>query len=168
MILEGIVIILECQLLVVHLISSQSIASMGNWEVGKSIASLFILVEGSISLLALIAQCLLVYKAQLILFGHPTDQLLTEIDSEISQWNSQSVEPVIKIFSGHLPFSFSALSFSEKSLKDIFLKHSQSVYLCGHFHIRFRKNFEAPSSIGSSFLPIKYSSNIIRKCQKLF
>lgn len=85
------------------------------------------------------------------LFGHPTDQLLTEIDSELSQWNSQSVEPVTKISFGHFPLSFSALSSSEKSLKDIFLKHSLSAYLCGHLHTRFGKNLKRHHQLGHHF-----------------
>ncbi|KAL4633757.1 hypothetical protein ACB092_04G145100 [Castanea dentata] len=76
------------------------------------------------------------------LFGHPTDQLLAELDLELSQWNSQSIKPVTKISFGHFPLSFSASSNSGKSLKDIFLKHSLSAYLCGHLHTRFGKNLK--------------------------
>ncbi|KAL7228108.1 hypothetical protein ACSBR2_006935 [Camellia fascicularis] len=76
------------------------------------------------------------------LFGHPTDQLLSEIDSELSQWNSHSTESVTKISFGHFPLSFSAASDSGKTLKDIFLKHSLSTYLCGHLHTRFGKNLK--------------------------
>lgn len=77
------------------------------------------------------------------LFGHPTDQLLTDIDSELSQWkNSQPTKPEIKISFGHFPLSFSAASNSGKSLKDIFIKHSISAYLCGHLHTRFGKNLK--------------------------
>ncbi|KAK7836994.1 putative metallophosphoesterase [Quercus suber] len=76
------------------------------------------------------------------LFGHPTDQLLAELDLELSQWNSHSIKPVTKISFGHFPLSFSASSNSGKSLKDIFLKHSLSAYLCGHLHTRFGKNLK--------------------------
>ncbi|KAK4835966.1 hypothetical protein QYF36_016910 [Acer negundo] len=74
------------------------------------------------------------------LFGHPTDELLTEIDSELSRCNF--TKPVTKISFGHFPLSFSASSFSGRSLKDIFLKHSLSAYLCGHLHTRFGKNLK--------------------------
>jgi hypothetical protein len=76
------------------------------------------------------------------LFGHPTDQLLAELDLELSQWNSQSIKPVTKISFGHFPLSFSASSNSGKSLKDILLNHSLSAYLCGHLHTRFGKNLK--------------------------
>lgn len=76
------------------------------------------------------------------LFGHPTDELLTEIDSELSQWDSQTPYPTSKVTFGHFPLSFSASASSGKSLKDIFLKHSVSAYLCGHLHTRFGKNLK--------------------------
>ncbi|XP_022744346.1 putative metallophosphoesterase At3g03305 [Durio zibethinus] len=76
------------------------------------------------------------------LFGHPTDQLLTEIDLELSQWDSHSPKPVSKISFGHFPLSFSASSQSGKTLKDIFLKHSLSAYVCGHLHTSFGKNLK--------------------------
>ncbi|OMO53994.1 hypothetical protein COLO4_36605 [Corchorus olitorius] len=76
------------------------------------------------------------------LFGHPTDQLLSDIDLELSQWDSQSPKPASKISFGHFPLSFSASSQSGKILKDIFLKHSLSAYICGHLHTRFGKNLK--------------------------
>ncbi|XP_017975987.1 PREDICTED: putative metallophosphoesterase At3g03305 isoform X1 [Theobroma cacao] len=76
------------------------------------------------------------------LFGHPTDQLLTEIDLELAQWDSQSAKPVNKITFGHFPLSFSASSQSGRTLKDIFLKHSLSAYICGHLHSGFGKNLK--------------------------
>nr|KJB19208.1 hypothetical protein B456_003G088600 [Gossypium raimondii] len=76
------------------------------------------------------------------LFGHPTDQLLAEVDLELSQWDSQPLKPASKISFGHFPLSFSASSQSGKTLKDIFLKHSLSAYVCGHLHSRFGKNLK--------------------------
>ncbi|KAJ0237176.1 putative metallophosphoesterase [Hirschfeldia incana] len=77
------------------------------------------------------------------LFGHPTDELLTSLDSHLSQWDEEKpAKPVTKISFGHFPLSFSALSRSKKSLKDVFLKHSISAYLCGHLHSRFGKNLK--------------------------
>lgn len=76
------------------------------------------------------------------LFGHPTDELLSSLDSHLSQWDNKSTKPVTKISFGHFPLSFSALSHSQKSLKDVFLKHSVSAYLCGHLHSRFGKNLK--------------------------
>ncbi|KAG6522628.1 putative metallophosphoesterase At3g03305 isoform X1 [Zingiber officinale] len=73
-------------------------------------------------------------------FGHPTDQLLAEIDFELSQWDDES--SATKVSFGHFPLSFSALTDTGKSLKDVFLKHSLSVYLCGHLHTKFGKNLK--------------------------
>ncbi|KAJ4871358.1 putative metallophosphoesterase [Raphanus sativus] len=86
------------------------------------------------------------------LFGHPTDELLTSLDSHLSQWDDEDekkpAKPVTKISFGHFPLSFSALSRSKKSLRDVFLKHSVSAYLCGHLHSRFGKNLKRLHSGG--------------------
>ncbi|XP_042381320.1 putative metallophosphoesterase At3g03305 [Zingiber officinale] len=68
-------------------------------------------------------------------FGHPTDKLLVDIDLELSQWDAESL--VTKISFGHFPLSFSTLTDAGKSLRDVFLKHSLSAYLCGHLHTKF-------------------------------
>ncbi|CAN6485429.1 unnamed protein product [Victoria cruziana] len=75
-------------------------------------------------------------------FAHPTDNLLAGIETELSQWDSESTNTVNKIAFGHFPISFSAATESSKTLKDIFLKHSLSVYLCGHLHTKFGKNLK--------------------------
>lgn len=93
------------------------------------------------------------------LFGHPTDQLLTEINSELSQWDSGFPNPLTKLSFGHFPLSFSAASNSGKTLKDVFLRHSISAYLCGHFHTRFRKNLKRHHEPGH---PSRYSQNIFQ------
>ncbi|KAB2621257.1 metallophosphoesterase [Pyrus ussuriensis x Pyrus communis] len=41
------------------------------------------------------------------LFAHPTDQLLAQLDTHLSQWDSRSQEPLSKISFGHFPLSFS-------------------------------------------------------------
>ncbi|XP_073000274.1 putative metallophosphoesterase At3g03305 isoform X1 [Typha latifolia] len=77
------------------------------------------------------------------LFGHPTDQLLADIDKMLSWWDAEFSElPVTKIAFGHFPLSFSALTDTGKNLEDMFLKHSLSAYLCGHLHTRFGKNLK--------------------------
>ncbi|PIN23203.1 hypothetical protein CDL12_04065 [Handroanthus impetiginosus] len=76
------------------------------------------------------------------LFGHPTDELLEEINSELSQWDSQPGQPVTKVSFGHFPLSFSAASKSGKTLKDIFIMNSLAAYLCGHLHTKFGKNLK--------------------------
>ncbi|XP_055829744.1 putative metallophosphoesterase At3g03305 isoform X2 [Solanum dulcamara] len=76
------------------------------------------------------------------LFGHPTDQLLDEISSEFSLLDSRPAKSVIKIAYGHFPLSFSAASHSGRTLKDTFLTHNLSAYLCGHLHTKFGKNLK--------------------------
>ncbi|KAL6132398.1 hypothetical protein ACLB2K_064641 [Fragaria x ananassa] len=96
------------------------------------------------------------------LFGHPTDQLLSDLDMELSQWDYQSKQPISKISFGHFPLSFSATSHSGKSLKDIFLKHSISAYVCGHLHSRFGKNLKRHHQLRHkfSFLPEFFQLNV--------
>ncbi|KAI4305131.1 hypothetical protein L6164_028517 [Bauhinia variegata] len=89
------------------------------------------------------------------LFGHPTDQLLKDLDLELSSWNSLSEKAVTKISFGHFPISFSAPSGSGKSLKDVFLKHSISAYLCGHLHTRFGKNLKRHHQLSHHFLSLE-------------
>jgi hypothetical protein len=79
------------------------------------------------------------------LFGHPTDQLLESLDRALSQWNNSNqfkTSEVTKIVFGHFPLSFTALTETQKNLKDVFSNHSISAYLCGHLHGRFGKNLK--------------------------
>lgn len=89
------------------------------------------------------------------LFGHPTDQLLRDLDLELSHWDSQSAKPVTKISFGHFPLSFSAASSSGRTLEDVFLKHSISTYLCGHLHTKFGKNLKRHHQLSNHFLPLQ-------------
>lgn len=78
-------------------------------------------------------------------FGHPSDDLLTSLDLELSQWDSVSDfknNKLTKIAFGHFTISFSAPAESGRSLKDVFLNHSLSAYLCGHLHSMFGKNLK--------------------------
>lgn len=88
------------------------------------------------------------------LFGHPTDKLLADVDSELSQWNSKPTKPVTKISFGHFPISFSAASESGKTLKGVFLNHSVSAYLCGHLHASFGKNLKRLHRSGNNLVQI--------------
>ncbi|OEL16685.1 putative metallophosphoesterase [Dichanthelium oligosanthes] len=77
------------------------------------------------------------------LFGQPTDRLLSDLDAALSQWDNQSTSSqVTKIAFGHFPISFSALTTSGRSIRDVFLKHSLSAYLCGHLHTNFGRNLK--------------------------
>jgi len=88
------------------------------------------------------------------LFGHPTDELLAELDSRLSQWDADPTKPVTKISFGHFPLSFSAASESGRTLKDIFLKHSISAYLCGHLHTKFGQNLKRHHQLGNSLFQL--------------
>ena len=74
------------------------------------------------------------------LFGHPTDELLTRIDSELSQWDSHSAQKVTKVVFGHYPMSFTASTPEKKRLEPLLAKHSISAYICGHLHTIFGQN----------------------------
>lgn len=88
------------------------------------------------------------------LFGHPTEELLAELDTELSQWDADQTKQVTKISFGHFPLSFSAASESGRTLKDIFLKHSISAYLCGHLHTRFGQNLKRHHQSGNTFFQL--------------
>lgn len=89
------------------------------------------------------------------LFGHPTDQLLKDLDLKLSEWDSQSEKPVTKISFGHFPLSFSAPSISGRTLEDVFLKHSISAYLCGHLHTGFGVNLKRHHQLSGHFSPLQ-------------
>lgn len=95
------------------------------------------------------------------LFGHPTDELLADLDMELGQWDKKSTQPITKISFGHFPLSFTATTDTGKSLKDVFLKHSISAYLCGHLHTRFGKNLKRHhvKSTGTYFQFNMYQGN---------
>ncbi|KAJ4798837.1 Calcineurin-related phosphoesterase-like [Rhynchospora pubera] len=79
------------------------------------------------------------------LFGHPTDQLLETIDKALSEWDNSNqfvTSQVTKVVFGHFPLSFTALTETQRNLKEVFLKHSISAYLCGHLHARFGRNLK--------------------------
>ncbi|KAL9234860.1 hypothetical protein vseg_009679 [Gypsophila vaccaria] len=96
------------------------------------------------------------------LFGHPTDKLLAELDSELSQWDGEPTKPVTKISFGHFPLSFTAASESGKNLKDIFLKHSISAYLCGHLHASFGKNLKRHHQPGNNLMQLNMHQTLSR------
>ncbi|KAI4304177.1 hypothetical protein MLD38_039726 [Melastoma candidum] len=88
------------------------------------------------------------------LFGHPSDQLLYELDGELSQWDSKPSRSVTKLAFGHFPLSFSAATDSGKSLRDVFLRHSLSAYLCGHLHTKFGRNLKRHHQSNSRYSSI--------------
>ncbi|XP_042498483.1 putative metallophosphoesterase At3g03305 [Macadamia integrifolia] len=102
------------------------------------------------------------------LFGHPTDELLVDIDMELSQWDSQSTKGLTKISFGHFPLSLSGSTESGKSLKDVFLKHSLSAYVCGHLHTKFGENLKRHHHSDNRFLSLEkyFQLNIHQTLQR--
>uniref|UniRef100_A0A0E0LJ97 Uncharacterized protein n=1 Tax=Oryza punctata TaxID=4537 RepID=A0A0E0LJ97_ORYPU len=97
------------------------------------------------------------------IFGQPTDQLLVELDAALSQWdNHSSTSAVTKVTFGHFPMSFSSSTTSGGSLRDVFLKHSLSAYLCGHLHTNFGRNLKRHHKSDRHHLSAKqyYQANI--------
>ncbi|VFQ60581.1 unnamed protein product [Cuscuta campestris] len=76
------------------------------------------------------------------LFGHPTDDLIIDLNSELSQWGTEPTKSILKISFGHFPLSFSTAASSGSTLKNVFMDQSLSVYLCGHLHTTFGKNLK--------------------------
>nr|GEZ66656.1 putative metallophosphoesterase At3g03305 [Tanacetum cinerariifolium] len=97
------------------------------------------------------------------LFGHPTDQLLSELNSHLSQWDSTSTKPLTKIGFGHFPLSFSAPSNSKRTLKEIFLKNSITAYLCGHLHLKFGKNLKRHHDVNNEMYRSLFQWNMHQK-----
>lgn len=74
------------------------------------------------------------------LFGHPNDDRIQKVDSELGYWDGESNEPVSKIVFGHFPLSFTASTETGKRYESVFAKHSVSAYICGHLHAKFGKH----------------------------
>ncbi|CAO2837485.1 unnamed protein product [Amaranthus hypochondriacus] len=87
-------------------------------------------------------------------FGHPTDQLLADLESELSKWDFEPKNKVIKISFGHYPISFSTASESGRTLKDVFLKHSVYAYLCGHLHAKSWRNLKRHHRSGNDLIEL--------------
>ncbi|MCO5614670.1 hypothetical protein L7F22_068954 [Adiantum nelumboides] len=74
------------------------------------------------------------------LFGHPTDEQLTKLDLELSQWDTCPSEKVTKLVFGHFPMSFTASTELGSRPEFILAKHSIAAYVCGHLHKSFGPN----------------------------
>lgn len=70
-------------------------------------------------------------------FGHPSDQTISELDEELSRWDNDTTAPITKIVFGHFPMSFTASSESGRRSGDIMTKHNISGFICGHLHCKF-------------------------------
>ncbi|XP_020257007.1 putative metallophosphoesterase At3g03305 [Asparagus officinalis] len=74
------------------------------------------------------------------LFGHPTDDHINTIESELRYWeNTHPNSSVTKVVFGHFPMSFTASSKKGQRYETIFAKQSISGYICGHLHAKFSK-----------------------------
>jgi len=74
------------------------------------------------------------------LFGHPTDDQLNALESELQYWdNSHPRSSVTKVVFGHFPMSFTASSEKGDRYETIFARQSVTSYICGHLHAKFSK-----------------------------
>lgn len=69
-------------------------------------------------------------------FGHPTDEILVQLDQELRIWDDDST-PVTKIVYGHFPMSFTTSSETGKRVEDVIASNNVTAYVCGHLHTTF-------------------------------
>ncbi|KAG0554421.1 hypothetical protein KC19_12G090300 [Ceratodon purpureus] len=70
-------------------------------------------------------------------FGHPTDEVLVQLDQELKRWDESTADPVTKIVYGHFPMSFTTSSETGKRVEDVMANNDVTAYLCGHLHTTF-------------------------------
>lgn len=68
-------------------------------------------------------------------FGHPTDELLAQLDMQLRRWDD--AEGVTKIVYGHYPMSFTTSTESGKRPEEFMANNGVAAYLCGHLHTKF-------------------------------
>lgn len=73
------------------------------------------------------------------LFGHPTDERIHAVESELQYWDMYPRTLATKVVFGHFPMSFTATSEKGKRYENVFARQSVSAYICGHLHARFSK-----------------------------
>lgn len=77
-------------------------------------------------------------RAPTNLFGHPTDDILVQLDEELQRWDNLSIpDPVTKIVYGHYPMSFTTSTETGKRPEDIMARNGVAAYICGHLHTTF-------------------------------
>ena len=70
-------------------------------------------------------------------FGHPTDDILEQLDGELKRWDNGTSEDVIKIVYGHYPMSFTTSTETGKRPEEVMANNGVTAYLCGHLHAKF-------------------------------
>jgi hypothetical protein len=70
-------------------------------------------------------------------FGHPTDELLEQLDQELRRWENEFTEGITKIVYGHYPMSFTTSTETGKRPEEVMAKNGVTAYLCGHLHATF-------------------------------
>jgi endoribonuclease Dicer len=71
------------------------------------------------------------------IFGHPTDEVLGQLDGELRRWDEGIADPVTKIVFGHFPMSFTTTSETGKRVEDVMASNDVTAYVCGHLHTTF-------------------------------
>jgi len=82
-------------------------------------------------------------------FGHPTDELLAQLDMELRRW--EDAGGVTKIVYGHYPMSFTTSTESGKRPEDVMANNGVAAYLCGHLHTKFGRRLYKRHTYGIPF-----------------
>lgn len=70
-------------------------------------------------------------------FGHPTDEILAQLDMELRRWEDATAGSITKIVYGHYPMSFTTSTESGKRPEEVMANNDVAAYLCGHLHTKF-------------------------------
>lgn len=70
------------------------------------------------------------------LFGHPTDQTVQFINSDLQFDDKYKNAAATKIAFGHFPLSFTASTPKGETYQIVFANNSFSTYICGHLHAK--------------------------------
>lgn len=70
-------------------------------------------------------------------FGHPTDEILGQLDQKLRRWDNATSEGIVKIVYGHYPMSFTTSTETGKRPEEVMASNGVTAYLCGHLHTKF-------------------------------
>lgn len=82
-------------------------------------------------------------------FGHPTDELLQQLDLELRRGGNATT----KIVYGHYTMSFTTSTETGKRPEEVMANNNVVAYLCGHLHTKFgRRLYKRHKYVIHSFL----------------
>ncbi|KAG0554862.1 hypothetical protein KC19_12G126000 [Ceratodon purpureus] len=82
-------------------------------------------------------------------FGHPTDDILEQLDQKLRRWENENAEGVTKIVYGHYPMSFTTSTETGKRPEEVMAKNDVTAYLCGHLHAKFGRRLYKRHTVGN-------------------